>query len=157
MQENTVAPQHNLAALGDTTGTEPAARTISTGAQADPGASIFGDSVSVRALAFGCYVASLAGLLVSGGLLSIAALLVAFIQRPSTRGTLYESHFDWIVNSGLIALVLGVALSILSVLLFSVLGGLAILLTPAFIALAAWFIYRMVKGLLRLNADRSMD
>lgn len=152
MQAHTVTAQHDLNATGNTPHPEAAAPTMATEARKNPDASIFGDSVSIRTLAFGCYAASLAGLL-SGGLLTLAALLVAFIQRPTTQGTLYETHFTWLINSILISM----ALSAAGMMLSFVLIPLTLLAIPALGLLGLWFVYRMAKGMIRLNADQPMN
>ena len=67
------------------------------------------------------------GAIFSMGVLSLLALIINYIQRPSARGSIYESHFTWMIRTCWWALI-------------------------PFI----WFLYRMIKGLLRANAYQPM-
>ena len=83
----------------------------------------------------------------------IALLVVAFIldlvKRDDAAGTWQESHFAWRIHSVLWA------------------GGLYLLTLPlwfllllpgwiAWIAISIWFLYRIIRGWLNLNARRPM-
>jgi len=83
----------------------------------------------------------------------IALLVVAFIidlvKRDDAAGTWQESHFAWRIRSVLWA------------------GGLYLLTLPlwfllllpgwiAWIAISIWFLYRIIRGWLNLNAHRPM-
>lgn len=83
----------------------------------------------------------------------IALLVVAFIidlvKRDDAAGTWQESHFAWRIRSVLWA------------------GGLYLLTLPlwfllvlpgwiAWIAISIWFLYRIIRGWLNLNARRPM-
>ena len=83
----------------------------------------------------------------------IALLVVAFIldlvKRDDAVGTWQESHFAWRIRSVLWA------------------GGLYLLTLPlwfllvlpgwiAWIAISIWFLYRIIRGWLNLNANRPM-
>jgi uncharacterized membrane protein len=83
------------------------------------------------------------------GLLIIAAVL-DFIKRDDAVGTWHESHFNWRINSVLIA------------------GGLYLItaplwllfLLPGMIAwwmISIWFLYRIIKGMVRMNASRPIE
>ena len=84
---------------------------------------------------------------------SIVLLLIAFImdlvKRDDAAGTWQASHFSWRIRSVLWA------------------GGLYLLTLPlwfllvlpgwvAWIAISIWFLYRIVRGWLNLNANRPM-
>lgn len=77
------------------------------------------------------------------------ALIINYIQRPSARGTLYESHFNWMIRTCwwtiawvvILAIPVGLTLGLLSFLWF----------IPCI-----WYLYRMIRGLLALNERRPM-
>ena len=84
------------------------------------------------------------GAIFSMGVLSLLALIINYIQRPSARGSIYESHFTWMIRT--------CWWTILWVCIFGTLGFVTFGLL-SFMALIPfiWFLYRMIKGLLRAN------
>lgn len=83
-------------------------------------------------------------------LILLAALLIDFIKRDDAQGTWQASHFSWRIRSVLWAGVLYLLTSWLWLLL----------VVPGWIAwtlISLWFLYRIVKGMVRLHAGRSMD
>lgn len=95
------------------------------------------------------YWMHLAGMTFSLGLLNLVALVINYIQRPSARGTIYASHFDWMISTCWWTLVWVVITGVLGFITVGLLGFLA------FIPII-WFYYRMIKGLLRANAYQPM-
>lgn len=95
------------------------------------------------------YGLHIAGLLLSLGVLSVVALIINYVKRPSSRGTIFESHFTWQIRTfwwtlfWMVVLAVPVALTL----------GLAYFL---FFIPAIWYLYRMIKGLLYLNDRRPM-
>lgn len=95
------------------------------------------------------YALHIGGMLLSMGILSLVALIINYIQRPSARGTLYESHFNWMIRTCwwtiawvvILAIPVGLTLGLLSFLWF----------IPCI-----WYLYRMIRGLLALNERRPM-
>ena len=83
-------------------------------------------------------------------LILIAALLVDFVKRDDAQGTWQASHFSWRIRSVLWAGALYLLTSWLW-LLFLVPGWIAWTL------ISLWFLYRIVKGMVRLQAGRPMD
>lgn len=84
---------------------------------------------------------------VTGGLTWLAALLVNYIKMSEVRGTWLESHFRWQLNTfwyGLLWWVVGLISWIL--LLGWLVWGI----------LTLWAIYRVVKGALLLNDNKSI-
>lgn len=76
------------------------------------------------------------------GVTAIIAIVINYVKREDTFGTLYESHFRWQIRTfwwGLFWFVLGALTMVLLV-------GFVIL----FVA-TVWVIYRLVKGLLYWN------
>ena len=84
---------------------------------------------------------------------SIVLLLVAFIldlvKRSDAAGTWQESHFGWRIRTVVIAAVLYVVTIPLWILF----------LVPGWIAwglISIWFLYRIVRGWMNLNANVAM-
>ncbi|WP_399679796.1 DUF4870 family protein [Xenophilus sp.] len=83
-------------------------------------------------------------------LLLLLALLIDFVKRDDAADTWQASHFSWRIRSVLWAGVLYLLTSWLWLLL----------LVPGWIAwslISLWFLYRIVKGMVRMNAGRPMD
>lgn len=93
--------------------------------------------------------AVLPGAQASIGLLLIA-LVIDLVKRDDAAGTWQASHFSWRIRSVLWAGVLYVLTSWLW-LLFLVPGWIAWAL------ISLWFLYRIIKGMVRMNAGRPMD
>jgi len=112
---------------------------------------------SLRTVGWVSYLLHLAvaiGAVVPGAQVSVlillAALLVDFVKRDDAQGTWQASHFSWRIRSVLWAGVLYLLTSWLW-LLFLVPGWIAWTL------ISLWFLYRIVKGMVRLHAGRPMD
>ncbi|WP_077003168.1 hypothetical protein [Variovorax sp. KK3] len=94
------------------------------------------------------------GAVLPGAQASVALLLIALVidlvKRDDAAGTWQASHFSWRIRSVLWA---GVAYVLTSWLwlLFLLPGWLAWAL------ISLWFLYRIVKGMLRMSAGRSME
>jgi uncharacterized membrane protein len=71
---------------------------------------------------------------------TIVALIIAYIKRGEVRGTIWESHFDNIINTFWTTLVLGIVFGIMCIFVIGF---------PLLFALAIWFLYRTIKGLVR--------
>jgi uncharacterized membrane protein len=81
------------------------------------------------------------------GVSMIAAIIVNYVKREDVAGTLYESHFRWQIRTFWFAL------------LWAAIGALLALVVVGFFILAAdaiWFLYRIVKGWLRLSEGKAM-
>ncbi len=100
---------------------------------------------SLKQLTLICYV--LYGLSWFTGLTGIVAIVVNYVKRDETAGTIYESHFNWQIRTfwwGLLWAVIGF-------ITMFILVGFAILLGAA-----VWSIYRLVKGFLNWNDGKPM-
>ena len=71
-------------------------------------------------------------------LATIGGVILAYVQRDDVRGTIWESHFEAIITTFWISLVIGV----IAVPLGFVLVGI-----PLMIGLVIWFLYRTIRGL----------
>lgn len=101
-----------------------------------------------KTLALVIYLLSLAGL-VTGGLTSLVALIIGFIKRDEVRGTIYESHFDFVNATNLWGLLIGIAVTVIGTVLLIVLIGFLIL--PVGLGLLLiWYLARLIVGLLKL-------
>ena len=82
-----------------------------------------------------------------GGLTWIVALVINYVKKDDVAGTWLESHFRWQIRT----FWWGLAWGLLGCLLIIVVVGFFILFADA-----VWIIYRIVKGWLNLNENRSM-
>ncbi len=94
------------------------------------------------------------GAVVPGAQVSVVLLLVALVidvvKRDDAAGTWQASHFSWRIRSVLWAGVLYLLTSWLWLLL----------VVPGWVAwglISLWFLYRIVKGMIRMNDGRPMD
>ena len=79
------------------------------------------------------------------GLPAVVAIVINYIKRDDVRGTVYESHFDWQIRTfwwGLLWVCVGAVLAILMV-------GFIVLFV-----VWLWFVYRVVKGFLKLTEGK---
>lgn len=86
-----------------------------------------------------------------GGIPSIVAVILNYINRASVRGTYLDSHFGWQIRTFWFAL-LWVVISVM--LIITIIG--IVFAVPALIVVCVWIIYRVARGWLRLNAKESM-
>lgn len=97
---------------------------------------------SLTTLIYALYAASL-----FVGITAIVAIVMNYVKRDDLRGTWLESHFRWQIRT----FWFGVLWTILGALTFLLVIGWGILMV-AFV----WFIYRIVKGWLRLSENKPM-
>lgn len=94
------------------------------------------------------YLLHIAGLLFSMGLLSVVALVINYVKRDDAAGTIYQSHMNWMISTFWWTLFWVVVCFLPSMLLTLVSFG---LLSFLFVVPGIWYLYRMIKGLLRLG------
>ncbi len=94
------------------------------------------------------------GALIPGGqmgpLLLLVALVIDLVKRSDAEGTWHASHFRWRIRTVIIAGLLYAVTAPLW-LLFILPGWIAWLL------ISIWFLYRIIKGMIRMNAGQSME
>ncbi len=81
------------------------------------------------------------------GITSIVAIIINYVKREETEGTIYASHFTWQIRTfwwSLLWAVIGFALLIVGV-------GIVVLAVDTL-----WMIYRLVKGILNWNDNKPM-
>ncbi|WP_420994426.1 DUF4870 family protein [Cupriavidus sp. 30B13] len=87
----------------------------------------------------------------TGGVTALIAIIVGYVKRDDTRGTLYASHFAWQIRS----FWWSVGWAVLGGVLFA-----TVILIPLAFALwsilSLWMLYRIVKGWLYLNDGKPM-
>jgi len=101
------------------------------------------DNKNITQVIYGLYAASLIV-----GVTYIVAIVLNYVKREDVVGTMYESHFRWQIRTFWFSLLWSVVGAILLVAF-----GLGILV---WIASGIWFIYRIVKGWLRLSEGKEM-
>ena len=85
---------------------------------------------------------------VTGGLGTLAAIILNYIKREEVKGTWLESHFSWQIRT----FWWGMLWAVLSMLLMIVVIGFF-----AIVIVIIWHIYRIAKGWIRLNDGKPMD
>ncbi|MEO8858252.1 MAG: hypothetical protein ABI343_14820 [Burkholderiaceae bacterium] len=83
----------------------------------------------------------------AGAALLVIALVIDMVKRPEAQGTWQASHFTWRIRSVLWAGVLYLVTAPLFLLLY-VPGAIAWAL------ISIWFLYRIVKGMVAMNASQ---
>ena len=97
------------------------------------------------------YVAHALTFFFSLGTLSILVLIVNYIRRPDTAGTMVYTHHTWMIRSFWIyvvamAVALFLAITIIGIPLAWLVG----------VAAWVWMAYRIIRGFLDLNNNRAM-
>ncbi len=85
---------------------------------------------------------------ITGGLGTLAAIIINYIKLDDVKGTWLESHFRWQMRTFWWGLLWG----FLSALLMLVVIGFFLLFVDA-----VWIIYRIAKGWIRLNDSKPME
>ncbi len=99
---------------------------------------------------YGLHIASP---LVSVMLLTIIALIINYVKRDDARGTVWESHMNYMIRTCWWTL-FWIIVTLLPIVILSVVSmG---LLSFLFVIPVLWYLYRMIKGLLRALDDRPM-
>ena len=100
-------------------------------------------NTNITQIIYGLYAAA-----VIGSPTTIVGIVMNYIKRDDVVGTLYESHFRWQMRTFWFTL------------LWGFLGGILILaMGLGFLVLAVlfvWYVYRVVKGWLRLSEGKAM-
>jgi len=77
-----------------------------------------------------------------GGLPTVIGLVMAYVKRGDFNGTIYREHMDMLIRTFWYAL------------LFTILGTITTWLYIGFVILfgvAVWYIYRLIRGFVRLH------
>jgi uncharacterized membrane protein len=76
----------------------------------------------------------------------LIGIIIAYVKRPDAEGTFLHFHFTWLINTFWIALII----TLIGILTLFIMVGWAVMF-GGFV----WALYRLIKGGLRLNEDRS--
>jgi uncharacterized membrane protein len=98
---------------------------------------------NITQIIYGLYAAAVIGIPTN-----IVGIVMNYIKRDDVVGTLYESHFRWQMRTFWFTLLWGVLGSILILAM-----GLGFLVLAV---LFVWYVYRVVKGWLRLSEGKAM-
>lgn len=99
---------------------------------------------------YGLHIASP---IVSLMILTIIALIINYVKRGDARGTVWESHMNWMIRTCWWTL-FWIIVTLLPIVILSVVSmG---LLSFLFVIPVLWYLYRMIKGLLRALDNRPM-
>ena len=89
-------------------------------------------------------------------LLAIVAIVIGLVKRDDVRDTFLDSHFSWLARTFWWGLLwIGICAVITFILIVSLVGALIAWLP--FTILFLWYLYRVIKGWLRLNDGRALD
>lgn len=101
------------------------------------------NSLDLRTLTHVAYGLYALGFLTGGflGIATIAAVVLMYVKRTDTAGTMYAAHFDWLLRTFWWAL-LWLAISAIMTLIF--IGWIGV------VATVVWVLYRLIKGWLAL-------
>ena len=83
-------------------------------------------------------------------ILAVIAVIIGAVKRDDYRGTWLETHVSWLSRTFWWGLLWIVVCALLTFLLVLTVIGLVIVWLP-FTALFIWYLYRVVRGWLRLN------
>jgi len=97
------------------------------------------------------YVAHALTFFFSLGMLSILVLIVNYIRRPDTAGTMVYSHHTWMIRSFWFYLIW---MAVAVVLAITIIGIPIAWLVGA--GAWVWMAYRIIRGFLDLNNNRAM-
>jgi len=114
------------------------------GAQAQPSS---GDAEkSARTLLIVTYALFALGFFI--GLTSIAAIIICHLKVGSAPNALIGSHYRWLIRSFWFAVLGGIVGWILTFIFIGII---------VLIVVGLWYIYRLVKGFVRLMDDQPID
>lgn len=110
-----------------------------------------------------------AGGILTGGLTALVAIIMIYLKKDEVAGTYLESHFSWqkrtfwlgalgIIGGSIVAGIIGALAASFGIWMDNFLGKIviffAVLVWIVPFAVAVWWIYRLVKGYLRLNNNQ---
>jgi uncharacterized membrane protein len=98
---------------------------------------------NITQIIYGLYAAAILGIPTN-----IVGIIMNYIKREDVAGTLYESHFRWQMRTFWFSFLWGIVGVIL---IFAVGLGFLVL-----VGLFIWYVYRIVKGWLRLSEGKPM-
>lgn len=117
--------------------------TSGTPSPADPNIPALSErEESLRKITLFDYALHIASPIISMMSLTLVALIINYVKRDDAQGTVYASHMDWMISTCWWTLLWLVVTGAITLLSFTLLGFTMII--PVL-----WYLYRMIKGLLR--------
>ena len=123
------------------------------------------DTNNSKSLTFILYILYILAIF-TAGILAVIALIINYVKLDSVRGTIFESHFKWQIRTFWWYLIWNILAFVPFFFLFMTLNnpdaftGVALAATTFCVAVIfiswIWIVYRMIKGLIRLNDNASM-
>jgi uncharacterized membrane protein len=89
-------------------------------------------------------------------LLAVIAIVLGMAKRDDVRGTWLDSHFSWLSRTFWWGLLWIVVCGVVTALMFFTLLLIPLMWLP-FTLLFIWYLYRVIKGWLRLNDGRPVE
>ena len=86
-------------------------------------------------------------------LLAIIAVVIGIAKRADVNGTFLESHVSWLARTFWLGLLWIVISGVITAILFITIVGILIWWLPWTI-LFIWYLYRVIRGWLRLSEDK---
>ncbi len=105
---------------------------------------------SLRKITLFDYALHIASPIISMMSLTLVALIINYVKRDDAQGTVYASHMDWMISTCWWTLLWLVITGTITLLSFTLLGFTMII--PVL-----WYLYRMIKGLLRAMDDQPVS
>jgi len=104
-------------------------------------------SSNLKTVTWVAYIAFIIGLF-TGGLGFLIGMIVAYLKRKEAEGTIYGSHLNYLISTAWWT-ILGSFIGAISAMLIV---GIFILIFTGI-----WFIYRLIKGVLRLSENKPVS
>lgn len=95
-------------------------------------------------ITYGCFGLGLLGVVIT----IIVGVVICYLKRGEAAGTIYESHFTWLIRTFWI----GLGLSVLGLILLIIAVGWLLL-----VAVVIWFIVRLLKGVFAVLDGRPIE
>lgn len=119
-----------------------------------PGAQASDSLKTIGWISYALHLVVAVGAVLPGAQASLVLLLIALVidlvKRDDAAGSWQQSHFSWRIRTVVVAGVLYLVTAPLWLLLF----------LPGWIAwtlVSIWFLYRIVKGMVRMNGNQPME
>jgi uncharacterized membrane protein len=101
-----------------------------------------------------CYLLHAVGIIFTLGTATVISVVINYIKRPDSQGTFVFSHHNYMIRTFWWTVFWAVLIWTPILLTFGLAG--VVLWIPLLI-LGIWFIYRLIKGWLRLNENRAVE
>ncbi len=83
-------------------------------------------------------------------LATVGGVILAYVQRDDVRGSIWESHYEALINTFWTGLVVGVVGVLACITVVGLIVGI-----PLLVGLVIWFLYRSIRGLIHAIESRA--